>query len=57
MKASFLFTVFLSLSIDIPKGSRPSQMVCHGKSQARDLTSAIFRAKDLVEQKNGRKNS
>jgi glycerol-3-phosphate acyltransferase PlsX len=26
-------------------------MVCHGKSQARDLTSAIFRAKDLVEQK------
>jgi len=26
-------------------------MVCHGKSHARDLTSAIFQAKDLVEQK------
>ena len=26
-------------------------LICHGKSNARDLTSAILRAKDLVEQK------
>jgi len=26
-------------------------LICHGKSNARDITSAIWRAKDLVEQK------